>query len=319
MQEKSYFKYFQGKRFFITGGTGFFGKSILDCASNSGIDMELVILSRDPAKFRQNYKLNEKKNLKISFIEGDILNCTFPAGVFDYVIHAAAEADTCQEDAPGNENLILEGTKRILNFSARAKVQGMLFISSGAVYGAQPAETRCISENCNPEPTTFYGKGKLLAEQLCADSGLNVLLARCFSFVGPRMNFMSHFAIGNFIKNCLCNETISIHGDGTALRSYLYADDLVRWLFTMLLNGQKGRPYNVGSDRAVSIRELAETVRRLLGAENDIEVLGQTVPGAAPNRYIPSIERAKNELGLSIATELEEAILKTAALKRALI
>ena len=133
------------------------------------------------------------------------------------------------------------------------------------------------------------------------------------------MNFMSHFAIGNFIKNCLCNETISIHGDGTALRSYLYADDLVRWLFTMLLNGQKGRPYNVGSDRAVSIRELAETVRRLLGAENDIEVLGQTVPGAAPNRYIPSIERAKNELGLSIATELEEAILKTAALKRALI
>ena len=101
---------------------------------------------------------------------------------------------------------------------------------------------------------------------------------------------------------------IVINGDGTPLRSYLYADDLVEWLFAILERGESGRPYNVGSDCAMSIRELAEKVRRALGSDSEIVVKGTPASGVAPSVYVPSIDRAREELGLKVKIPLEDAI-----------
>ncbi len=310
-----------GTRIFITGGTGFFGQSLMDYCLSQQIALDLVLLSRNPEKMRRLFPSISSSKIRLDFICGDVRNFTFPDGHFDYVIHAATEVASSQATNNPEEmvDVILKGTEHVLSFASHANAKRLLFTSSGAVYGSQPADVLCLEENSPLSPQTAYGKGKLQAEELCRNSGLNVILPRCFAFVGPRMDFQGHFAIGNFIMNCLKGENIIIQGDGTALRSYLFADDLVRWLFTILLNGQSGRPYNVGSDRAVSIRELAETVSSLLKTDNSIQVLGHAAPGAAPNRYIPNIQRAQTELGLSVFTDLEEAIQKTAALKKRML
>ncbi len=151
----------------------------------------------------------------------------------------------------------------------------------------------------------------MAAERLLVESGLDVKLARCFSFVGKCLDRTIYYAIGNFIQNCIDGKPIVINGDGTPLRSYLYADDLVEWLFAILERGETGRPYNVGSDEGLSIHALAEKVHGVLGTQNEIKVLGQPT-GGSPSVYVPIVDRARQELGLSVKISLEQAIADTA-------
>jgi len=111
----------------------------------------------------------------------------------------------------------------------------------------------------------------------------------------------------------MAGRPISIGGDGTPRRSYLYAADLAVWLWTILFRGPALVPINVGSGHDVSIRELAEVVAVTLAPAAQIHVAKQAVPGAAPARYVPSVERAEALLGLRETVGLEEAIRRTFA------
>ena len=141
---------------------------------------------------------------------------------------------------------------------------------------------------------------------------MDCLIARCFAFVGPYMPFDAHFAIGNFILDQAEGRTIEIKGDGTPLRSYLYAADLAIWLWTILTFGQAGRPYNVGSEQALTISEIAAAVSATLHPPVAIRIAQQPKPGAAAERYVPSTRRAHQELNLRQWISLEEAIRRTA-------
>jgi dTDP-glucose 4,6-dehydratase len=143
---------------------------------------------------------------------------------------------------------------------------------------------------------------------------LDVKIARCFAFAGKHLPRTIHYAIGNFIQNCLDGQPIVINGDGTPLRSYMYADDLVEWLFAILDRGKNGRVYNVGSDKALSIRELAASVRSILGVKNEIVVKGKPDSAKLPSVYVPVIERAKYELGLELKTSIESSVRRMAGL-----
>lgn len=295
------------KRLFITGGTGFFGKSMLDYRLRHPewpwAKAEWVVLSRSPEQFKSaNAALATQPG--ISFVAGDVRDFAFPEGHFDAIFHAATSAITTMSDDEMT-SVILDGTKHVVEFAKVAGCRKVLFTSSGAVYGPRTAPA---SEEDDCRPFTAYGKGKLEAEKILIGSGLEAKIARCFAFVGPHLNRGIHYAIGNFIQNCLDGNPIVINGDGTPLRSYLYADDLVEWLFAILERGETGRPYNVGSDRAVSIRELAETVRDVLGSKSEIIVKGTPKADEKPLVYVPSIERACSELGLEVKVSLEEAI-----------
>jgi nucleoside-diphosphate-sugar epimerase len=108
-----------------------------------------------------------------------------------------------------------------------------------------------------------------------------------------------------------------VGGDGTPFRSYLYGADLATWLWTLLARGQPARAYNVGSERAISIAELARLVARVLGVTRGVEVAGTPVAGRPAERYVPSTRRAREELGLDEGWTLEEAVERMAAFAKA--
>ncbi|MBQ0031407.1 MAG: NAD(P)-dependent oxidoreductase [bacterium] len=296
-------------RVFVTGGTGFFGKSILDYLKRHPgfrADDEWTVLSRDPERFQSQNAALLDQGRKIGFVAGDVRD--FKAkGRYDEIIHAATAAVTTMADDEMTSTIV-EGTRHVLAFAKSCGAKKILLTSSGAVYGPQTAP---VGEDAPCNPVTAYGKGKLAAEGMCAASGLDAKIVRCFAFVGPYLNRDIHYAIGNFMRDCLAGEPIVIKGDGTPLRSYLYADDLVEWLFAILDRGSSGRPYNVGSPDGLSIRDLAERVRAALGAKNDIRVLGVPVAGTAPSVYVPDISRARQEFGLGVTVGFADAIRRS--------
>jgi dTDP-glucose 4,6-dehydratase len=152
---------------------------------------------------------------------------------------------------------------------------------------------------------------------LAARDGLATTVARGFAFVGPGLPLDVHFAIGNFIRDALAGGPLAIGGDGTPLRSYLYAADMVEWLVTILLHGQAGRAYNVGSEEALSIREIADRVAGVAastlagGRRPEVIVARQPTPRSPAERYVPDCTRARVELGLVPATSLDEGIRRT--------
>lgn len=314
-----------GKRIFMTGGTGFIGRWMLEALADAdrrlGLGVTVRIVTRDPAAFRAraphlaDYRAFE-------FVAGDVLTLEPDGERYDFVIHAAtdASADLNENDPRRMFDTIVTGTRRALDFALAAGAQRFFFLSSGAVYGAQPWDLHNVPEEHSgaPDVTAYrnaYAEGKRAAEMLCAiyakQFGLDVVTARIFALLGPLLSLDIHFAAGNFIRDAMAGRKVVIRSSGAAVRSYLYAADLTVWLWAILLRAGPGSVYNVGSEEGVSIADLAERVASLLG-DSGFEVLGEPDSGWNPGRYVPSTEKIRNELGLSPTVGLNEAIRRTA-------
>jgi dTDP-glucose 4,6-dehydratase len=170
------------------------------------------------------------------------------------------------------------------------------------------------------QPGSAYGEAKRLVEMMCASysrhNDLPIVISRGYAFSGPYLPLEGTLAFGNFIRNALTGSPIDIQGDGTPCRSYLYGADLAVWLWTMLLKGETCYPYNTGSDQVVSIRELAEIISAESIPALPVRIARQPISGVLPARYVPSIQRAKETLGLTDWTSLKDAIRKTLAWQR---
>lgn len=317
----------RGQQIFITGGTGFFGcwlvESFCEINRQLALNAGITVLTRSPGAFRAKAP-HLAGDPVVQLIEGDVRSFIFPEGRFPFVIHAATEASAKQATEAPLEMLstILEGTSRTLEFASRHGAERVLLTSSGAVYGRQPADLTHVPETYagapDPvDPMSVYAEGKRASELMGAlyskRAGFDCVIARCWAFCGAHLPLDAHFAIGNFIGNVLRNEPIRIQGDGTPRRSYLYGADLAIWLWTMLFRAPSLTPINVGSAEDVSIRELAERVAAVLRPETEIHVAGQPVPGVPPPRYVPSVDRARDLLGLRQTVSLDETIQRTAA------
>jgi dTDP-glucose 4,6-dehydratase len=262
-------------------------------------------------------------NAAVTLIQGDVRTFDFPSGTFSHIIHAATETNPLNSPIPSNLlfQANLQATERMLELSQHCGANKFLFTSSGAVYGKQPYEVTHLSEEYAGAPLTTdllsaYGESKRASEFLCVataqSSGFEAKIARCFAFVGPYLPLSANYAIGNFIRDALKGNPIRVLGDGTPYRSYLYAADLSIWLWTILFCGGNGEAYNVGSDGELNIAQLAEIVKSTVNPKCPITVAHKPDADHLPDRYVPSIDRARRELRLDVWIELNMAIRRSA-------
>ena len=315
----------RGERFFLTGGTGFVGtwltESLLWANRRLSLGISAVLLTRDPGAFRQRSP-NLAADPAITFCAGDGPTFPYPDGVFPLVVHAATERYFAPDaDRPASTlDRDLAATRRVLELARTHGTRRLLFTSSGAVYGKQPPDISHIPEDYPgaPLPTetgSAYGQGKRISEFLCGTwsqvYGFDAIIGRLFAFVGPRLPLDAGYAVGNFIRDAMAGGPVQIRGDGTPYRSYLYAADLAIWLWTLLMRGESGAAYNVGSPHEISIADLARVVAEIAAPGAKIHIAGRPVPGVPAPRYVPSTDRAERELGLRPWISLVEGIRRT--------
>ena len=322
-----------GARLFITGGTGFFGhwllESLLHANRQLSLNAQATVLTRDAGAFRTRSP-HITDDPAITLLEGDIRTFPFPPEPHTHILHAATDSGGQQARPPAYAlaESVLEGTRRTLQFALHAGATRLLYVSTGAVYGRSSAIETHIPETSTAAPDQLllqssYDESKRMSEHLCVacshNTQLETVIARPFAFVGPHLPLYAHFAIGNFLGSAIAGTLIHIRGDGTPIRSWLYAADLAIWLWHLLLRGAPNRAYNVGSEAAHTIAEAAHITARTLRPGPDgaatipIRIDGVPDPDAPMNSYVPSTARARAELGLRETIALEDALRRTAA------
>jgi nucleoside-diphosphate-sugar epimerase len=315
----------KGAHIFLTGGTGFIGCWLLGSLRHANqrlqLDIQVTVLTRNSQAFAAKVP-HLTDYPKFRFVSGDVCDFEIVEGEFSHIIHAATDASAqLNETNPLRMfDTVVEGTRRVLDFAVDKKPEKILFLSSGAVYGQQPWEMERVAEdwigapNCL-DPRAAYAEGKRAAEMMCAiygkQFGLQISIARIFALLGPYLSLDIHFAAGNFIRDAMQRKPIVVNGNGLPCRSYLYAADLTVWLWHMLQRGQPNKPYNVGSDESVSIKQLAERTSAVLGS-GEYKVLGADDAGWNLGRYVPDTSMIGRELGLHKTVSLDEAIRRTA-------
>lgn len=323
---------FKNESILLSGGTGFFGKWLSQSLAKLNDDFSLgnrvTLVTRDAQKSRSEQPWLAARS-DFEFVQSDIRHFQ-GTDKFTTIIHGAASASQSLNDKRPDEMLsvITEGSQRVLEIAKSSQARRVQFISSGAVYGAQPLDLDFVSESDfhlgeQNNAHGAYGEAKRAAElamsRAAAEAGFCLSIPRCFAFVGPYLPLDSHFAAGNFIYSVLNSQPIDIKGDGTPLRSYLYAADLSIWLLVQLIQVKQVEVCNVGSQSAVSIAQLANAVHKVgceffperLSLDTPVKIAGIPQPGKLPSRYLPSVTRARTMFKLEEWTGLEDAIRKT--------
>lgn len=296
----------------ITGGSGFIGRWLVETFIAAGCG-RVFLVTRNAAALCERVPYLAT-NSGVNIVESGELpeRC-------DFVVHAATDSAENLASQPRRFVEAIDLTNGTLEFARRSGAQRFLYISSGAIYGKQPPGVMLVEEDFGgaPDLTDFrsaYGESKRAGELLCAsykNAGLHITIARLFSVIGPLIPLGSKFAAGQFLADALHGRPIEVRGDGTPLRTYFYAADVAVWLLTALLRGQNGRAYNIGSETPVSILDLAREAATLVSPVLPVVVRGTADAGRQPERYVPSTQRARRELGVSETIGWRDALRKT--------
>lgn len=222
----------------------------------------------DKAYIRFNDYLRDP-NLII--IEKDVSEPFTSDKKIDYIIHAASMASPkfFFSDPVGVIKANTLGTAYLLDLAVQKNVKKFLYFSSGEVNGDAFEHKDCVTETdygyVNPlEVRNCYSESKRQGENMCAcwaaQYGIHTTMIRPSHTYGPTLSLNDGRAFASFVAAAVKGEDIVLNSDGSAKRSFCYISDAIRGYFTVLLKGEKGQAYNVGTDSEMSILELAKMV-----------------------------------------------------------
>ena len=310
---------------YITGGTGFIGTWLAETVAflndHYSFNTSLMVVSRDSGKFKDKAPhLATRKDIKLLSV--DVKNILDIPSDVSYIVHAAGSPDNRQHvsDPLGVMETITKGTSTVIESALKlTHLKKILNLSSGQIYGRQREDLTAIPEesagtlNCNTI-TSVYPEAKRYAETLgCAYWSLYkipVVNARPFAFIGPYQYLDKPWAVNNLIRDALMNNTIRIIGNGLPMRSYMYPSDMAHWLLRILIDGNPGIAYNVGSPYGISLKDLAEKIKHYSNTKSSILIKNLNED---KSKFIPDDTLCRKSLGLVITVGIDDTIKKSLA------
>lgn len=309
----------------ITGASGFMGiwltELFLHLNKTKQLNLKLYLLATDFTFAKKEAPHLYEANENIELISDDVRSLhEIPMDV-EWIIHAASSPDSRVHNSQPifATQTITQGTLTLLECAVRLpRLKGLLNISSGYVYGYHSTKELITEKSfAGFDPSVFavsYMEAKRYAESLCTifrnQYRLPIINVRPFSFVGPYQSIDAPWAVNNFINDVINKQPIRIQGDGTAVRSYMYGADMAWWLLNIMLRGESGRSYNLGSSTAITLKELAEKIKYLSG--NIVEINhSRALLKSKPSIFVPSIELAQSEMSVQIQFDIDMALSRT--------
>ena len=305
----------------VTGGSGFVGRwlisSLIHYCRVHRLQRKVLSINRVTTRWQREYI----KSGQLSVVNIDVTKEIPDLGEFGYVFHCATPASAELNDSqPAEmERIIASGTRNVISRFSNTNCR-VVNVSSGAVYGTQPPDIRCLDEEWLKDdryllPDSAYHRGKSDAEKqfntALNDTSFSVVHTRLFAFLAPFLPLDTHFAAGNFIRDALQHQPITIKGDPRTVRTYMYGTDLVVWLIAAAVRGVSGCSYNVGSPYETTIGQLADTIAQ--HAESRSVVARDAIHewSGPPHRYVPCTNRTEVALGVDFQVSLDDAIYRT--------
>ena len=309
----------------ITGGTGFLGTWLTEILTHLndtyGFCIRITLLAVHPADFAERAPhLAHRADVKL--IGCDVANMVELPIDTQYLIHAAASPDSRlhASDPLRVIRTIVTGTQAVAESATRLpNLRRMLNVSSGLVYGAKPIGAEATGEHAfggidSGSLGNVYAEAKRMAETISAayrsQHRLPIVTVRPFSFLGPYQSLDRPWAINNFVRDALHGGPVRIQGDGQTMRGYMYGADFAWWVLNILVRGQAGKAYNVGSPYGINLLDLASKIAGLIPSQPRIST-GLFSEGAPRTSFIPDTSSVTSDFGLRQAFELPEALRRT--------
>jgi dTDP-glucose 4,6-dehydratase len=297
----------------VTGGAGFLGSHL--CERLLDENYEVVCLDNFITGNASNVEhMMEHPGFRLMRV--DVSDFVHVGGPVDAVLHFASPASPIDYLKLPIHTLKV-GSMGTLHGLGLAKEKGAKFVlaSTSEVYGDPEVHPQPESYwgNVNPVgPRGVYDEAKRFSEALTmayrSAHGMRTAILRIFNTHGPRMRPDDGRAIPTFIRQAIKGEPITVAGDGTQTRSIQYVDDLVEGVVRLLHSDHPG-PVNIGNPHEVSMQELAEVIRDLVGATSPITHIPR--PQDDPTVRQPDISLAREVLGWEPTVTLEDGLKRT--------
>ena len=302
-----------GRRAVVTGGAGFLGSHLCERLLDEGY--EVVCLDNFLTGHADNVQhLMERPGFRLMRV--DVSEFIHVGGAVDAVLHFASPASPIDYLKLPIHTLKV-GSIGTLHALGLAKEKGARFLlaSTSEVYGDPQVHPQPESYwgHVNPVgPRGVYDEAKRFSEALTMayrnTHGIDTAILRIFNTHGPRMRPDDGRAIPTFIRQAIKGEPITVAGDGSQTRSIQYVDDLVEGVMRLLHSDQPG-PINIGNPHEVSMQQLAEVIRDLIGAKSEIVHIPR--PQDDPTVRQPDITQARALLGWEPVVPLEDGLKRT--------
>ena len=309
------------KRVLVTGGAGFLGSHLCERLLAEGGGALCVDNLYSGAKDNMAHLLG---NPHFEMMRHDV---TFPLYVeVDEIFNLACPASPVhyQRDPVQTTKTSVHGAINMLGLAKRTGAR-ILQASTSEVYGDPQVHPQ--TEDYWGHVNTIgirscYDEGKRCAETLFFDyhrqHAVQIKVVRIFNTYGPRMHPNDGRVVSNFIVQALRGEDITIYGDGAQTRSFCYVDDLIEGFMRMMASpAEVTGPINMGNPVEFTIRELAETVLRMVGGSSQLVL--KPLPQDDPRQRQPDITLARTTLDWAPQVQLEAGLSKTIEYFRQLV